>query len=226
MALRDFIREAVKRVPEVIPYLTEQARDIALKSQGDYEAEITALVTLLVAGSITAAVFETRYNAIIDQYIDEAWEAGAEGEYMDDPALMAELDALKVEEKSHVAAFAVAIIAAGAITAGIASRIGMWANTYAEAQNRATLTVSVKNNVMLEWVYGDTIQHCSTCKACAGVVAGALEWEGLAELGITPQGADLECGGWRCQCSLKVAEGKRTPPDGVTLEEYITGKLK
>ena len=60
--------------------------------------------------------------------------------------------------------------------------------------------------IHLVWRLGRTEQHCSTCFALNGTVASATDW---VISGIRPQAAPnarLECGGWRCDCSLDVTD--------------------
>jgi hypothetical protein len=53
-----------------------------------------------------------------------------------------------------------------------------------------------------QWVLGRTEKHCSTCLEQNGQVRTRSEWAIWAADGVHPQGRGLECGGWRCDCSL------------------------
>jgi hypothetical protein len=80
-------------------------------------------------------------------------------------------------------------------------RAQLWSNRYPEVQSEVTLMSSNPTD-LLEWVMGNTEEHCETCATLSGSVATAQEWQ---ESGYHPQGAPnelLECGGWRCDCSL------------------------
>ena len=91
------------------------------------------------------------------------------------------------------------------------SRAGLWANRYSEAYGNAVLLINSNNGGRMIWKLGATEQHCSTCAGLNGIVAFAREWD---ELGVHPQGAPndiLECGGWRCDCSLEATDQRRSP---------------
>lgn len=62
-------------------------------------------------------------------------------------------------------------------------------------------------NKMLTWRLGDTEQHCDTCAKLNGN-AHRAKWY-LAHNYIPRQpGADMDCGGYRCDCSLTDANGE------------------
>jgi len=88
-------------------------------------------------------------------------------------------------------------------------RAGMWANRYKEATSEAARLIALENGGKLQWVYGDA-DHCNTCANLNGKVAYAKEWESS---GLKPQSAPnklLECGGWRCACSLEPTDKRRS----------------
>lgn len=64
--------------------------------------------------------------------------------------------------------------------------------------------LSANGNGMYEWVVGKA-EHCSTCLTMNGQVHRMREY---SERGITPQASSLECGGYRCACSLKKTSGR------------------
>lgn len=62
----------------------------------------------------------------------------------------------------------------------------------------------------LVWRLGATEQHCATCFALDGTVATVTAW---GASGLRPQAAPnprLECGGWRCDCSLTPTDQELT----------------
>lgn len=74
--------------------------------------------------------------------------------------------------------------------------------------------VSARGDQMMEWMLGPTEENCRSCVAAGGQVHRGSQW---LEHGVMPQSKNLECGGWRCQCSLvptdKAANGRlRTVP--------------
>lgn len=83
----------------------------------------------------------------------------------------------------------------------IGSRLDIWANRYNEVSNRARVHFGGKEKY--KWVLGATEKHCTTCSALNGLVAFAYEWD---ESSVIPGQSDseyLECGGWRCDCTLQ-----------------------
>jgi hypothetical protein len=50
-----------------------------------------------------------------------------------------------------------------------------------------------------EWVLGATVQHCDDCARLNGQVHTGDEWK---RSGFMPQGRNLKCGGWHCDCKL------------------------
>jgi hypothetical protein len=90
------------------------------------------------------------------------------------------------------------------------ARAALWAARYNEAYNTAVAVIARENGGKLIWQLGATEQHCESCAGLNGIVAFASEWD-LA--GVKPQSAPndaLECGGWRCDCSLTTTDKRRT----------------
>lgn len=56
----------------------------------------------------------------------------------------------------------------------------------------------------LTWHYGDTIQHCESCKGFAehGPYTVDEFIEDIVKPGLLPQSGGLACGGWFCRCFL------------------------
>ena len=61
----------------------------------------------------------------------------------------------------------------------------------------------LKGDPFLEWRYGPT-EHCADCLRLNGQIHRASEWR---QSGYRPQGSNLECGGFHCQCELVSAKG-------------------
>lgn len=76
-------------------------------------------------------------------------------------------------------------------------RLDLWANRWNEAINQARQLAC--RDQKLVWVLGPT-EHCGSCLSMAGKVKRASQW---AASDIRPQSGSLECGGFRCQCSLE-----------------------
>ncbi len=86
------------------------------------------------------------------------------------------------------------------------SRAVLWANRWNESYNNAILLIQAQEGGNMIWVFGDT-DHCATCESLNGVVASANEW---VESGYQPQGSMLDCGGFRCKCSLEPTSQRRS----------------
>jgi hypothetical protein len=84
---------------------------------------------------------------------------------------------------------------------GARNRIALWVGTaglmYAMGQ------LHQDGAPHLQWVLGPT-EHCTDCLRLSGQVHTAEEWQAS---GWTPKGRNLECHGYRCQCSLVGASG-------------------
>ena len=75
----------------------------------------------------------------------------------------------------------------------------IWIARYEEIRNVAR--VMACKNKPLEWVLG-VAEHCSSCVKLSGKVKRADWWRESGILPRQPGAGYLECGGWRCQCSL------------------------
>lgn len=90
-------------------------------------------------------------------------------------------------------------------------RVRLWANRYTDVLNRATTMLMSDMGERLQWVLGQTEEHCYTCNTLNGVVAFASEWEQLGVRPQNPPNAMLECGGWNCGCYLTHTYQRRSP---------------
>jgi len=85
-------------------------------------------------------------------------------------------------------------------------RISLWANRFGDVKNRAQMMAC--GDKKLKWILGPTEDHCFTCLQLSGKVKRASTW---AASGWTPQGKNLDCGGWNCKCELVVTDEEMTP---------------
>jgi len=195
------------------------ARVEAVKTAAQYASRIWgACERLFVSGNegnFIASMLRT-----IDQQLTKAWNEGAaavgvEPEDMseDDLAL---LSSIIDSEAEFVPGLAADILAAReaqmtpeAFEANFGNRADTWANRYPDVVNQATIHFGGKTRLV--WRLGQTEEHCTTCAALNGLVAYAEEWE---QSGLHPQGPPndlLECGGWKCDCSLETTDKRRSP---------------
>ncbi|MEA1998256.1 MAG: hypothetical protein U9N61_02870 [Euryarchaeota archaeon] len=104
------------------------------------------------------------------------------------------------EQYNHIEGFAQSIQenskANGGLLGPHLTRAQMWENRYLEAKNRAMQLAAADKH--LRWTLGNA-DHCSSCLKLAGKVKRGSVW--LAR-DIRPQHPNLECGGFRCACTL------------------------
>jgi len=83
-------------------------------------------------------------------------------------------------------------------------RVLMWVSTlagvYAAAQLLRQTDPATETPIKYAWILGGTVDHCSDCLRLNNQVHTASDW--LAS-GWHPQGRNLECGGWRCDCHFE-----------------------
>ena len=85
-------------------------------------------------------------------------------------------------------------------------RIGLWVTTLAGMFAVGQLLSD--GNKLYQWQLGRTVEHCADCARLNGQVHTAVEWRAA---GWHPQGRNLQCGGWNCDCRLvEMPEGTET----------------
>lgn len=192
-----------------------QLHGVFAKTAEELANAVDGLVILLYNKKITVADFTFRLAGIIDTQLVEAWAEGmAENGYSLDeitPEWAEQLQTIITNEQSHILSFGQEIeqdrINSEPIEP-LLSRADLWGNRYNEVVNAARLATANAGDKLV-WRFGDA-DHCTTCAELDGIVASASEWQ---EAGVSPQSPPnekLECGGWRCQCSLEPTDEKRT----------------
>lgn len=174
----------------------------------NYRAVLRSAVRGLWSGAIDAAQFDENMRLAISRYLTEAFAAGAKecGIRMDELTIDEQiaLGDILTAETAFVAGFATDIETVSRANDGkltpLFTRLEMWVNRYNDVKNRAKILTC--KDVKLEWVYGDT-QHCNTCLALHGKVKRASQWQASGIQPQSPPNDMLECGGWRCQCTLQ-----------------------
>ena len=157
-------------------------------------------------------------DTIADQ-LGKAWREGAKqvevdpAEFTDED--IEELNKIIASEYDYVLALGSDILGLRLVGGSLedyrnkfASRIEIWAHRYTDVVNRAMAYFG--GRVKLEWVLGETEEHCATCLAMAGTVAWSKEWDESPIKPQSPPNEHLECGGWRCDCHLEVTDKRRT----------------
>ena len=216
MQLIEIARQAVAKVPEVLPYLRNSTRFKLLQPEAykSYEYFLTnaeRLVRSLYAGIIGGEFLDTFANLISGQIRDAFEKAWADSGY--DGGLPPYLEEAYQEfvsnQYSFLDQFFRDIIDAridGTSLDALMIRAKMWAARWNEAYQEALRLITMTDGGNLVWIMGET-EHCSTCQALSDIVASAREW---TDSGFHPQGSMLECGGYNCQCELLPTSRRRS----------------
>ena len=229
--LIEFIKQAVKIAPEVRALLSNQAR-FAFHSKAPYKTQeyfleqIERNVSQLYAGNIGGEFIDLMANLISGQLYDayyQAWKDEGTGGDFPDYLDKAYQDAVSAQY-AFVDQYYRDIVDAkidGTPIEPLLARAELWATRWNEAYNDGMKLITLDGGGNLIWELGATEQHCSTCAALDGKVMSAKEWDAI---GVTPQAApnnSLECGGWKCDCSLSPTDARRTPGAYGRIEEII-----
>lgn len=181
--------------------LQEQSRGAA-----NYYNAIRSAVRGLWVGALDFDQFFQALESAIRLGVPQAWYEGAK-ECGITPAELTPEERLAMQaaiwdEYNYIGGFASAIEAGSKGNGGklgpLMTRAKLWVNRYKDITNRAKTMAC--GDQKLVWVLGKTEQHCSSCLKLTDKVKRASQWE---RAGIRPQHPDLECGGWRCDCSLE-----------------------
>ena len=227
------VRDIVKAVPQVRPYLSNKVRFIAYQPTEyktfDYMLRaIEGLVRGVYSNAVGGDFIDVMANLISGQ-LTQAYQQAFEDEGFTDFALpeylAASLEASILTQYDYVDGFYRDIVDARLDATSIDPlliRAGMWANRWTESYNEAVRLITVENGGKLIWEYGEA-EHCETCRALNGIVAWAKEWD---TLGVKPQNAPnnlIECGGWNCKCALVQTNKRRSPGAYGRIEAAIMG---
>jgi hypothetical protein len=215
------LADAIERVPAVKAHLDRETL-MAIYSTPEYKtleyfrSNIVRLVKSLYNGYIGGEFKGLMKSLINGQLIDahvKAWQdEGGDGDvptYLRDHA-----EKMISDQQDFVEAYYKDIVNAKVDKTPIdplLSRADLWATRYTEAYNDSVKLITEETGGRLVWQLGATEEHCATCAQLNGIVATAKEW---ITSGIKPQGAPndlLECGGWKCDCSLTVTKKRRSP---------------
>lgn len=229
-ALEDAFHYLIHRNIPIPDDLLHDLRVAGIKSQDYYEANLKRLVRSLYKGDIDELEFTFVFGDLITGQLTKAWNEGMlengvlEDDMTDEWRIM--LGDIITQEKGQVGEYANAIISASMLTNEpidpLLARASLWANRYQDVYNQAVIATA-DEKTKLEWVMGATEEHCSTCYALNGLVAYAREWEEMAVKPQQPPNTMLECGGWRCQCSLQPTTNRHTRNVKTKIAEALVG---
>lgn len=209
----------VEKYPEIVPHLKGRARwvlhSITKAEYKSYDFFLVAIERMvrnvynnLLGGDFIDVMANLISGQITDAY-ERAWlDTG--GEYPLPPYLIIAIQKDVLKQYDYVDQYYRDIVDARIDKTPVEpllSRAALWANKWNKSYNNAMLLIQSQEGGNLVWRLGATEKHCSTCKTLDGVVASAAEWEASP---YKPQGSNLECGGWRCDCSLEDTEQRRS----------------
>jgi hypothetical protein len=169
-----------------------------------FQGGIRSAVRGLWTGALSEGDFADSMTTSIERGLEQAWAEGAK-ECGVSPADRSDEEKDALQSLQNISFGAIrsfgTTIAAGSKANGKKlgphlGRAGMWVNRYSEARNQARAMACADSKYA--WRLGQT-DHCSTCLKMAGKVKRASQW---AKAGVRPQHPDLECKGFRCQCSF------------------------
>ncbi len=142
-------------------------------------------------------------QAVEDAYFEGLKEGGISPDEMDEEDAQ-NIVQLNLTQQDYITAFVRSIREARDDRAAqrdiLDNRIDLWTASIAAA-GQAGLN-SAKANEMVVWRLGATEEHCSTCNQLNGQSHRRKWFVSKNYLPRTP-GAALECGGFKCQCTLE-----------------------
>ena len=169
----------------------------------DYELAVEDLIEQSRNDDITKRVFQTKMMQAIRGYgklafIDGLRDGGVTAEPDDEEKVFIETHVVK--QRQYVNNLADKIYAKEkAITdAQAEQKPAMWYSKSISPLYEAG-KMSAEKNAMVEWVYGDTIDHCVDCRVLNGQ---RHRMKTFFSKGILPRSDLLSCNGFQCDCDL------------------------
>lgn len=227
----EIILKIVNRVPSVIPYLSGRAAVIYWTDGSETKSVEYFLRTLIgliraVYNNLLGGEFIDIMANLIQGQLTQAFQQAIDESGVDwIPELQGEIQVLILSEYNYVDQFFRDIVDARIDKTPIEPlllRAQLWANRWNEAYNRAKQIIAMHYGQNMIWIFGDT-DHCTTCEQLDGIVAGALEWEALGVRPQSPPNGRLQCGGWKCKCSLVITTQRRSPRAFETIMNIVGG---
>lgn len=192
-----------------------------VKTVGTYNRQVWRIMRELFLSEISEYDFVDDFSDFIDNQFTRAWNAGAREMGVDPNKYtmndIAQLANRIAAERDYMLQLADDILQARAQRISLAEfrtrfqmRAEMYANRYNDILNEARLWFGATRDggqICLIWVVGQT-EHCTDCARLDGIIATAREW---LQYPMKPQGRELECGGYRCQCQFLPTDEPPTP---------------
>jgi hypothetical protein len=188
----------VTEIPDVDPAIAAQLES--------YEEQIAALIILAHEGGITRREFREQLLAIVVATLTFLFLAG--GGKINSFGAKKELAESIAAHRRSVEKLTADVFSGRyrpddeqteeTAEERLGNRLLLWLFAAAAAYELGHI-FNVNGAKRYEWQLGNTEQHCTDCLRLNGQVHTADEW---AASGWRPQGRNLECEGWRCDCSL------------------------
>lgn len=196
-------------------------RIVEIKTEDMFERQLRSYCLQLFRGTLGEFAFIDDMTSTIADQLNKAWREGAvsvgvnKDEFTDDDR--AEINSIIANEYNYVLALGSDILElrlmGGSLDeyrAKFNSRILIWSHRYTDVVNQSVVWFGKRKKVKLKWQIGATEEHCTTCAALDGIVAYAEDWDVSLVRPQSPPNQALECGGWRCDCSLQPTTERAT----------------
>ncbi len=192
-----------------IVYSINYLADVGIKTANYMNRTVSSLVKDLYAGDIAEADFIDSMSSLIEAQFKRAInEALRENGVKWGDVAEAEYQRLVTDQYEYIEKFAKDILNGvdnGSSIDQFKARAELWANQYESVKNEALLKTGPQD-ARYVWRLGATEEHCTTCYSLDGVVATAEQWDASGFHPQQPPNDGLDCGGWRCDCSLEVTD--------------------
>lgn len=180
----------------------------------NYRMDIRAVVRSLWSGVLDYFQAWEQMDMAIRRGLRFAWQDGSEecgikpSEYT--PEEKHALESAINSEMGYIDGFLTAIEEnskeAGGKLEPLMGRADLWITRYLDIRHQA-MVMACANRPMV-WRLGPTKDHCRDCLRYDGRVYRAKTWE---KWGAMPQSRSLECGGYRCKCTLELTDEPCVP---------------
>lgn len=183
---------------------------VARKTESAFRKSLRQLVRGYWTGDLGAFDFYDGFANALERNLTKAWIDGMKQAGLDFSEITDnEQNRLRLEiatQIGYIDGLASTIAANSKANGGnlfpLYDRLELWVNNYGRISTLAYTLAAADQKAI--WVYGDTIDHCPSCAAYAGLVYRNSVWtKWLEPLDMLPRGKGLACGGWQCDCSLK-----------------------
>lgn len=215
---------------KAIVYAIKWLAERGVKTAAYMSRVIDTLVRDLYNGVIESDEFNTELADLIENQFRRAFNEGMRNNELDPikdmtPEWEAEYQRMVTDQYAFIERFAKDILEgakSGQSKDEFMARADLWANQYESVVNEAQLITADKKQ-KYKWTLGATEEHCDTCSRLNGIIAYAEEWEKAGFHPQRPPNELLECGGWRCDCSLEPTDKRRTADALEILLDIATG---